>query len=249
MRGGELFDEATLGFVELGGDQHIDVGDEVAALVLVADVRDAQSLKRHSVLSLAAGRDGHGLLTIERINGQIVAKHGPAHRHLNPAVQVVAIAGELLIRLDADIDVQVAGSAAALTHFALVGQPQTRVVVDAGGHGNAHGTRGAHTAVAHAAGARVLDDGTVALATFTGGGGHHLAEHGAHDLLHESLSVAVGAGDRLCAALGTGATALLAQGERIDLDMRGAAEHRRLQIDGRRGQGIAAGLGTRHRAL
>ena len=91
-----------------------------------------------------------------------MAKHGPAHRHLNPAVQVVAIAGELLIRLDADVDVQVAGSAAALTHFALVGQPQTRVVVDAGGHGNAHGTRGAHTAVAHAAGARVLDDGTVA---------------------------------------------------------------------------------------
>ena len=44
MRGGELFDEATLGFVELGGDKHIDVGDEVAALVLVADVRDAQSL-------------------------------------------------------------------------------------------------------------------------------------------------------------------------------------------------------------
>ncbi len=66
--------------------------------------------------------------------------------------------------------------------------------VHAGGHRNAHSTRGAHTAVAHAAGARVLDDGTVALATFTGGGGHHLAEHGAYDLLHESLSVAVGTG-------------------------------------------------------
>ena len=51
-----------------------------------------------------------------------MAEHGPAHRHLNPAVQVVAIAGELLIRLDANVDVQVAGSAAALTHFALVGQ-------------------------------------------------------------------------------------------------------------------------------
>ena len=103
--------------------------------------------------------------------------------------------------------------------------------------------------MAHAARAWILDDGAVTLAALAGSGGHHLAEHSAHDLLHEALSMAVRASDRLGAALCAGATALLTQGERIDLDVRRAAEYGGFQVDGSGSQRIASRLCARHRAL
>ena len=95
------------GFVELGGDKHIDVGDEVcrARPCLRMFVTPSPLSVTVSSVWQPAGMDT--VFSPSNVSmGQIVAKHGPAHRHLNPAVQVVAIAGELLIRLDADVDVQ-----------------------------------------------------------------------------------------------------------------------------------------------
>ena len=61
--------------------------------------------------------------------------------------------------------------------------------------------------------------------------------------------MAVRAGDGLGAADGAGTAALLAQAERVDLHMRGTAEHHGLQVHRRAGQRVAAGLGAGNRPL
>ncbi len=88
---GKPFHQGMLVVSELCRNLHCDMRHQIAALVLVVDVRDAQIPSSVTVSSgwLPAGT-GHGLLAIERVDGQIVAEHGPAHRHLDPAVQVVA---------------------------------------------------------------------------------------------------------------------------------------------------------------
>ena len=121
MSGCELLNQAAFMLIELGGDQHIDMGDQVAALALCAQPADAEPLDGYRIFGLAAGWNGYGLLAVESVDGQIVAKYGPTHRNLNPAMQVVSISGELVVALDAHVDVEVAGCAAALAHFALIG--------------------------------------------------------------------------------------------------------------------------------
>ena len=49
-------------------------------------------------------------------------------------MQVAAVAGERLVRLLGDLDVEVAGRAAAGADLALAGQPDAHAVLDAGRH-------------------------------------------------------------------------------------------------------------------
>ena len=164
-------------------------------------------------------------------------------------MQVVAAAGEALVGLDAHVDVQVAGRAAAFTDLALMGEAYARFVRDASGNRDPHLARCPDAAVPHAGRAGVGDHRSVSLAPLAGRGGHHLAEHRAHDLLPEPLAVAVRAGGGLRTVGGARAPALLAQTESIDLDVRGAAEDRRLEIDGGARQRVAARLGAGNGAL
>ncbi len=72
-------------------------------------------------------------------------------------MQVVAVADEDVVRLFVDLDVQVAGRAAAGADLALGGQPHPHPVADAGRDLHADLAAGAHPAVAAAAVARVGD--------------------------------------------------------------------------------------------
>ena len=62
------------------------------------------------------------------------AERGGGHRQRDPAVQVLAVAGEDVVRPLVDLDVEVAGRAAAGADLALAGEPDPHAVLDAGGH-------------------------------------------------------------------------------------------------------------------
>ena len=49
-------------------------------------------------------------------------QHGPAHRHLDPAVQIITVTSEGVVLSDTDIDIQVTGNTAVFTHFTLIGE-------------------------------------------------------------------------------------------------------------------------------
>ena len=185
------------------------------------------------------------LRTIEGVDIEPVSKHRPTHRNLYPAVQVIAVTGELFVRLDADIDVQVARGTAAFADFSLMRQTQPGVIVDARRDSHSDITGSTYAAMPHARRARMLDDGPMSFATFARRGCHHLAEHRAHDFLAVPLSVAVGACHRLGAFCGARAAAFLAQAEGVDSHVGDTAEHRGFQVDGRSGERIPTRLGAR----
>ena len=158
-------------------------------------------------------------------------------------MQIVVITSEHVIRLDADIHIQIARDAAIFADLTLISETQTGVVRHAGRHRDADIAGDAHAAMAEAGRARLLDDRSMAFAAFAWRGGHHL-----YHALRISLTVAVGTLCGLCAVLAAGAAAFLAQAERVDLDVRGVAEHRRLQIAGRGNKRVTPRLGARSRS-
>lgn len=124
MTGLEPLDQVALLVAELGGDAHRHMGHQIAALAIGPQPCNAESLECHRVLRLAPGGNRDVLRAVEGLDLQIVPQHGPSHRHLNPAVQVIAVARVLLVGFDTHVDIQVAGGAAALADLALVGQAQ-----------------------------------------------------------------------------------------------------------------------------
>ena len=119
---GKPFHQGTLVVSELCRNLHCDMRHQIATLALVVKMRDAQILQGHSVVRLASCRHSHRLLAIERVDFQIMPQYGPAHRHLDPAVQIITVTSEGVILSDADVDIQVAGNTAVFTHLALISE-------------------------------------------------------------------------------------------------------------------------------
>ena len=118
----EPFHQGALVVSELCWNLHCDMRHQIATLVLVVKMCDTQILQGHSVVRLASCRHAHRLLAVERVDLQIMPQHGPAHRHLDPAVQIITVTREGIVLSDTDIDIQVAGNTAVFAHFTLIGE-------------------------------------------------------------------------------------------------------------------------------
>ncbi len=144
-----------------------------------------------------------------------------------------------------DLDVQVAGRAAAGADLALAGQLDAGAVVDTGRDLDGERTAGAHPAVAGALGARGRHDGAETLALRARPRGHDLAQEGPGDLRHLALAAAHVTGLRR----GAGRRALTRTGRtgdgRVDLEFLGGAERGLLQGDLQADHGVLAAPGAR----
>ena len=158
--------------------------------------------------------DVDDLLAVQRLDGQAGAERGGGHRHGDPAVQVVALAREHVVRPLVDLDVQVAGRAAARADLALTGQADAHLVLDAGRDLDGQRPAGADPAVTGAGGARVRYHRAVPAAGGARAGRHHLAEERPLDRLHLATAAADVTGGGWVPGGGTGAVAGLAHAPR-----------------------------------
>ena len=142
------------------------------------------------------GRMSTSSSAVQRLQRHLGAERRRRHREGDRAVQVVAAPLEDRVRPLVDLDVQVAGGAAAGADLALAGELDARAVVDPGRDLDGERAAGADPAVAGALGARGRDDGAEALALRARPGRHDLAEEGPVHLRHLAAAAAHVAGLR-----------------------------------------------------
>ena len=157
------------------------------------------------------GRIVEVLVAVERLQLQRGAQRGGGHRQGDPAVQVVAVAGEDVVRPLVHLDVQVAGGAAAGADLALAGQPDPHAVLDAGRHLHREGAAGPDPAVAGALGHGLGMTLPVPGRSGRAGWSIDLAEERALHALHLAAAAAGRAGRRVGAGRGAGAGADVAE--------------------------------------
>ena len=134
-------------------------------------------------------------------------------------VELGPFAGQRLVRLDVDRDVQAAGRAAARPDLALVREADLVALVDPGGIVTRSVRLRSRRPSPWHVWQRRLDDLALAVAARAGADVDHLAEHRLANGADLAAAVALRAGDRLGAGLGAGAAAGLAGLERGELDL------------------------------
>ncbi len=190
-------------------------------------LRHAEALHAHHLLVLAALGDAHlHLLAVEDAVDLDFGTEGRLHDgYVRARVQVVAVAFEELVRLDAARDDEVARLCALHAGFAEAGHAQLLRVADAHGHLHGDALAVGHAALAFAFGAGVLDRRAGAVAGLAGGGRLHVAQKRVLNGDDAALAAAVGAGD--LAPVGAEARALAVGARRQavvdDLLLRAAA--------------------------
>src|SRR5205823_1023019 len=135
--------------VELGGRADVEVDEEVAAAG-AAQVWYPLAADAQGGVGLGAGPALDGLLAVEGLDREPGTERRRRHRQRHPAVQVVALAGEHVVRPLVDLHVEVAGRAAARADLALAGEPDAHLVLDAGRDLDGERPAGADPAVAAA---------------------------------------------------------------------------------------------------
>ena len=158
-------------------------------------------------------------LTVQAGDRNLGAERGRGHRHRDRAVQVGPVAGEDVVGQFVDLDVQVAGRAAAGADLALAGEPDAHAVLDPGRHVDRDRALRPDPAVATAIGAGVGDLLAGAGARRARPGGHDLTEQRALDGLDLTRAVADVTGARLGAGRATVATAGRAYDGGVDRDV------------------------------
>ena len=148
---------------------------------------------------------------------------------------------------DPDLDVQVAGRAAAGADLALLGELDAGAGVDAGGDLDGEGTARPDPAVAGALAARLGDDRAEAAAGRARPQRADLAEERPLHVGHLAGAAAGLAGDRLAAGRGAVAVAGRAEHGGVDLELAGDAERRLGQLDLDPDQGVLAAAYPRSR--
>lgn len=151
---------------------------------------------------------------------------GDADGHIQE--NVIAVALEQPVRLDADGDVQIARRASAHTGFALAALDQAHAVLNAGGDTQLQAAFAPHTTGAATGLTTVLDD--LALAV-TGGTGTD-RDHEAAARAHLTRAFTGGAGLGLGTGLGARTAARIAVFVAEEIDRLFAAESRLLEGDG-----------------
>ncbi len=212
--------------------RHLD--DEFGTQVAAAPALQPRhaALAEHELLArLRTGRDGDLLVTIERRQLDRGPQGGLGDRHGDHRHEVVAVAEVALVRLDAQVHVEVTGAAATRTCGAASGQPQRRAAVDSCRHVDLVGVLGRDTALAPARRARGDDDLAEPAAARARRRRDHLPEQALADTLNLAAAVAVDARHRLRAAAGSGAVAVGAALRQAQGHRHRRAEHRLLERD------------------
>ena len=190
------------------------------AVAIGAQARHAGAIDLDGLARLGARLDVDGeLFAIELVDGEVGAQGGVNHRHAHGEVQVIGIALEDGVLLRVDLDVEVAGWAAAVADLALGGHADAHAIIDA--CRDIHGDIAAllHAAIAGAVVARVSNDLAKALALRARASGHDVAQEAALHLLDFAHAIAVIAGNRLGLGLGAGAATAIAQHRGIHGDL------------------------------
>ena len=172
-------------------------------------VRNPPGPQRLNRLRLGARRDVDLLLAVQGVQLEAGAQRRRGHRYGQPAVQVVALAGEGRVGLLVHLDIEIAGWPTARADLALAGQPDAHPVLDPGRDLHRQRPPRPDAAVATALVTRMLDDRPDATTPAAGAGGHDLTQERPLYGLHLTAAAAglaggrVGAGGRALAAAGT----------------------------------------------
>src|SRR4051794_27923902 len=143
---------------------------------------------------LRAGVEVELLLAFERRHGDARAERRLRDGQLERGVDVVPLADEARVGLDADEDVDVAGDSARGSRVALAAEADPLPVVDSRRNLDAHRALAQGTARALAARAELLDDLAAPAAARARDRAHELAEEARGHLLELAAPVAGGAG-------------------------------------------------------
>src|SRR5688572_7243928 len=170
-------------------------------------------------VGLGARLDLDLLVTVDGRHRDSRAQRRLGDRDPGLVVQLGPVTLERGMRVDVDRDIEGARRAAAGTDLALVREPDLVAFVDAGGDRHAKAPLALRPAVALARLARGLDDLALATTARAGADVDHLAEHGLADAADLAAALALRAGRRLGARLGTAARAGLAAAEHAELDL------------------------------
>src|SRR5919202_3262837 len=237
---GQLAQQLLLLGVQAGRRLDIHVHHQVASAG-GAQPRSALGAQGEHAARLGARPDVDLLLAVEGVQGEGGAQRGGGHRQGDPAVQVLAVPGEDVVRPLGDLHVQVAGRTAAGTDLAVAGEPDPHAVLDAGRDLDRDGPPGPHAPVATALETGLRDDLPGAGAGRAGAGGDDLAQEGALHALHLPAARAGGAGGRVGAGRGAGAGARVAEDGGVDGDVLGGAEHRPVEVEVEPDERVTAG--------
>src|SRR3990170_2374614 len=189
----ECLQQFFLALVEVDRGFDARVAIEIAGRVR-AHVAYALAAQAEHLAGLGAGRDLEIGAPIESRNFHFTAECccREAHRHL--AVQVVAVAFEQIVRLEAHLHIQIARRSAALAGLTLAREPNLVAFIHAGRHFHRQGLADLDAPLAVAGIARALDHLAAAAARGTG------LLDGEESLLHAHLAVAAAG----CAGRGRG---------------------------------------------
>ena len=168
--------------------------------------------------------------------------------HVEHRDEVVLVADEVLVRLDRDEHVEVAGVRARLAGVAAAADADALALGDPGGHVDRDRVREHLAPAALAARARPLGLLAVAAADVAGDRARHLPERRAADGLQHAVAAAAVAGRDRRAGLGAVAAAALAAVDDLVVDVDRGARRRLLEVDLDRDLGVAAAARARRPA-
>src|SRR5438105_10884764 len=229
--GMELLVEDLLLFGQRPRDEDVEIHELIPAPAR-SKARDALALEPHRLSVLRARRDPHlRAVAFDGGDVELVAERGLRRRDAKHVDEIVALAPEARVVLEANQDVEVARRAGTGAGLALAGDAELLAVVDAGGDRQHDVALLALAALTPAPGAQLVDRLPRAAAPRAGGHVDEPAEHRLLDLAHLAPTLALLArGDRR-ARLGAVAAAALAGLEPRDLDPPLASPHRVDELD------------------
>src|SRR5438105_3842193 len=194
---------------------HGDVAVQVAG-VARSHALDALAAQAELLAGLRAFGDVDRRIAGQRRHFDLAAERRARDGHRHHAMQVVAVAREDRVLLQADLDVQVAGRPAVGARLAVARAADAHAVVDARGDLHLERLLFLHAALAVAGGAGLGDD----LARAAAMRARLLHREEALPHLHDACAVAGGAGLGLRAGLRAGAVAGVAVFPRGDANLR-----------------------------
>ena len=177
------------------GDLYIHLENEIAAAILIVDVRNSLPAQGKARAGLGSLRDGVLSIALKGGDVDLRAENGIGYGQGHLAKDVVAIALKDRMGLDHHLQDQITGRAAVAAVVTLTAQCNALAIVDTCGNGDLQLLADADKARAAAVLAGGLDDLALAATAVTGGGALEL--HTAKALHHAHLAgaVALGAGE------------------------------------------------------
>src|SRR6056297_2624757 len=157
---------------ELGRDVDADPGAQVASTA-ATQVRDPALAQHELAAGLRAGRHDQVLGAVECLEFDLRAECSLRDRHRHFGDEVVILAQEQVVGCDAQVDVEISGTATTGADRTATAEPQRGTGVDTGRHIDLVRLVGGDTALAPARGARGGHDLAEPAAPAAGAGGDH----------------------------------------------------------------------------